>query len=326
MAEQPNGGAPEEQPLQNNPAKPAPRPSNVDRVRRALFTDKGVLTLTLLAVIIGAGILGGIDFRYAASLPDKIGAAVWLLAAIAALTAIIGLWLDWESWIVYAYIGLLLAIFLAIPVITDDLKSPVHQPPIIAAGVAVVAIALFWIYYLKRFVPEKIRSKFGTVATAVLAVTGAVVTLATTWYSTDYLPRTSIPKVDMTTELTEAGRTGSVVHLAAKITVANEGALTVQPFGSLMRVVGYPSQSDTQPSTPESISHAFDFNRPASDEYRQRTVDYRHRGLLYSDDFITYQSVLPPGANIVYQRIIDVDTAAFTRVRLYVTASFFNQQ
>jgi hypothetical protein len=47
------------------------------------------------------------------------------------------------------------------------------------------------------------------------------------WLQTDYLPLTSLPLVDITTDLTPMGKTEDTVYLEAKVTINNRGSVPV---------------------------------------------------------------------------------------------------
>jgi hypothetical protein len=288
--------------------------------------EKFALLVTLAVFAAGALRLGFEDFRYAETLPDKWGSAMWLIAGATSAAALANLLLELESWLALSFIGVTLSLILALQVISADLNTPLRDWWVIGVGTAAIVTAVVWLYLLWRYVRQRHLSRFGTVATAILGAVGALVTLATTWYSTEYLPRASLPKVELTTELAEVGRTGDIVHLSAKITVHNQGTLTVQSVGSLMSLMAYPPGSELTAATPENIAKSIDFDLPPSGEYRLNTLNYGHRQLLYSDDFISSFGVLQPDATVVYQRTIDVDKKTYSRVRLNVTASFFNSR
>jgi hypothetical protein len=62
-----------------------------------------------------------------------------------------------------------------------------------------------------------------------------------------------MPLVDISTELSPQGWTGPIIHLSAKVTIHNRGAMTVNVANSLMRVTAYPFTipGDTQlPANP----------------------------------------------------------------------------
>jgi hypothetical protein len=287
------------------------------RERLALLAVVGLLSL-------GALYLGVMDFGYAHTLGDKFGAATWLIASASGAAACVNLICKMGSWLLLAQLNAALSLFVAISVIAADFQTPLRDYLVIAVSTAVVLVTIVLLYVLWRYVRPAHMSRFGTVTTAVLGITGALLTLATTWYTTEYLPQTSLPKVDLNTELKEVGRDGDVVHLSATITVHNKGTLTVRTTASLMRVVGYPRGTVLEPPSSENTGAAIDFDYPASEEYRLDAVDFAHRRLLYSDDFITTGGVLQPDATVVYQRVIDVDSKKYPRVRLNVTASFLN--
>ena len=53
------------------------------------------------------------------------------------------------------------------------------------------------------------------------------------WLQTDYLPRTQMPLVDVSTDLTSTGATGDIVHLEAKVTFNNRSSVPVNVGGTL---------------------------------------------------------------------------------------------
>jgi hypothetical protein len=266
------------------------------------------------------------DFTFAESLPDKVGSAVWLTAGVCGAAAVVNLVLHKPSGIGLCYVHLALCCLLAFQVILSDLKSEIPEFATLAIPALVILVAVLWMYRLWRHLPKTQLTRMGKITTTIVGAAAAIVSLLTFWWTNEYLPRTTLPRVDLSAELVEVSRTDSVVHLAAKITVENKGTLSVQPYASLMRITGYPIGSRQLAPTPEDIAGGMDFDYPPSRDFRQTPLDFEHRSLLYSDDFMGFIAMLAPGATVSYQRIIDVDSKLYARARLNVTASFFNRR
>lgn len=190
--------------------------------------------------------------------------AVWLIAGVSGAAALIHLLFEMPSWLSLSYINVTLSLVLALQIVLAVLRTPLRDWWVIGVAAAVIVIAVAWMYLLRRHVRKQHLSRLGVVTTAVVGALGTLITLGTTWYFTEYLPRTSLPKVDLTSELVALGQSGSVVHLSAKITVHNQGTLTVQPIGSLMRVMADPAGMASITAEPENIAKGIDFDYPAS--------------------------------------------------------------
>ena len=83
-------------------------------------------------------------------------------------------------------------------------------------------VAIFWVFYL-------IRQWRGPVTAGLKAIAALIPVLGFVqfWLQTDYLPRTSLPLVDIATDLTPTGKTGDIVQLEAKVTINNRNSVPV---------------------------------------------------------------------------------------------------
>jgi hypothetical protein len=284
------------------------------------------LAATLLLTTVTCLGFAALDFSYAESVPDKAGSAVWLIAGMSGAAALLHLIMGKRLAVGLCYVHLGLCCVLAFEVFLADIKSEIPEALTLVVPVLIFLGAVGWMYRLWRHLPTTQLTQAGKIASTFAAAAAAVVSLLTFWWTNEYLPRTTLPKVDLTAELVEVSRTDTVVHLAAKITVENKGALSVQPYASLMRITAYPPGSTHIAPTPEHIAASMDFDYPPSRDFRETPLGFEHRRLIYSDDFMGFTAMLAPGAVVSYQRIIDVDSKTYSRARLNVTASFFNRR
>jgi hypothetical protein len=285
----------------------------------------------LLTLVVEAAICLSLairDFDVAQGVAARFVTAMWFATGISSLIAAIGILSKKRFAVLACYISQALIIGLAFYIVVIDLNSQVRQWTGVTGGAIVLGvIAIIWMYALRIYVTAIHLSRATKVSGGILAAAGLVFGLFQTWYQTDYVPRTSFPKVDMTVELVELNRIGSMIHLAANITMENDGSVEAESIASLMRITGYPRSVTQQPSSPLEIAQ-----RPlpvalAMDqayEFRQKPLKPETRQLLYSSSFMGFHSILTPGMKVSYQRVIAIDEGAISHVRLTASAMFFS--
>jgi hypothetical protein len=198
------------------------------------------LLVTLGVDCLGALALAGGQFWMTAPHPTPFGT----LAAIALLA--IGIMNGWAfnsvrratpTWARDAVIGQLLVSLLAGYVVVTDWQSPIINPYVMTTAASVLTAALLWFGLLAA----KSRVQWTTKTAAIVAALFPLAGLLQFWMETYYIPSTSTPLVDISTELSPQGWTGSTIHLSAKVTIHNRGTVSVLVANTLMRVTAYPA-------------------------------------------------------------------------------------
>lgn len=235
-------------------------------------------------------------------------------------------WVQHDSWIVAGLLGQFSVAVLAGYILLIDARSPFPQfffdwsKPSTLIGLFVPALAyvlgifgVFWFYYL-------IQHWRGPVTSGMKALVALIplVGFVQFWVQTDYLPRTSLPLVDITTELTPTGRTGDIVQLAAKVTMKNRNSVPVNVGATVMRIVAYPRAT----GTPTQLPDAIEFGISQSHAYRDEPLPVDQRKLLYASDLLPAGSVLAAGQSNTFQRAVDYNARTMRLARLAVDAIF----
>ena len=245
-----------------------------------------------------------------------------LIIAVANLWALLAVWRRWRSWLLATVVGQALVVLLAGYIVMTDFRSAATQF-LGVSGLAIVlgTVGLLWIIRLGRHTSGSL-SKGAALVAALFPVLG----LAQYWLETDYLPRTSRPLVDVSSELKEFGRTGSTIHLMAKVTLHSRNPIEVYVAGTLLRVVAYPSFGTRQPPKPDAIAHGIDFGANYDADFRAQPANAAQSQLLYADDFLAGGSVIPPGGTFDFVRMIDIDAREVAFTRMSVSASFVTER
>jgi heme/copper-type cytochrome/quinol oxidase subunit 4 len=139
------------------------------------------------------------------------------------------------TWARDAFIGQVFVLFLAGYVIVTDVRSPTINWYVMVTAVLVLAVAFLWFIFLAPK-SEFEWTKTALIVTALLPLAG----LLQFWLQNYYIPSTSMPLVDISTELSPQGWSGPIIHLSAKATIHNRGTSAVNVAGSLIRVTAYP--------------------------------------------------------------------------------------
>jgi hypothetical protein len=138
------------------------------------------------------------------------------------------------------------------------------------------------------------------------------------WFQTDYLPRTSVPVVDLTTEMSPLGQTDDIVQLEAKVTINNRNSVPVYVGATLMRITAYPRD----PGKPTPVSDAIEFGYIKSHAYRDKPLSFAESKLLYAKDLLPAGSPLAAGQSLTFRRVVDFDSHTMRLARLAVDAFF----
>jgi hypothetical protein len=239
-------------------------------------------------------------------------------------------WVQGDGWLTASLLGQFSIAVLAGYILLIDLRSPFPQffhfghydwskpstfIPLRVAGLACILgiIAIFWVFYL-------IRHRRGPVTAGMKAIVALIPLLGFVqfWIQTDYLPRTSLPLVDLTTDLTPTGKTGDVVQLVAKVTIKNRNSVPVNVGATVMRITAYPRAT----GIPNQLSDAIEFGMSQSRAYRDDPLPIDQRKLLYASDLLPAGSVLAAGQSNTFHRVVDFNSRTMRLARLAVDAIF----
>ena len=201
---------------QTTPTTTAKSVANVSHnVRRLLAVTMALESLLVIGLTLR-------DFALAATLTATIGSVTLLAISGVGVWAAYATWVQHDSWLGASLLGQFSIAVLAGYTVLTDLRSPF--PQVFVAGFACILgiIAIFWVLYLTRHWRGPLSAGAKTIV-ALIPLLGFV----QFWLQTDYLPRTSLPLVDVTTDLTPTGKTGDFVQLEAKVTIKNRGSVQV---------------------------------------------------------------------------------------------------
>jgi hypothetical protein len=234
-----------------------------------------------------------------------------------------------------AVIAQVLMLFLAGYVIVSDVRSPIHNWYVMATTVLVLAAALVWLVILVG--RSRLEwTKTAVIATALFPLAG----LLQFWLQNYYLPSTSKPLVDVSTDLSPQGWTGPIIHLSAKITVHNRGTTLVNVANSVVRVTAYPK---TIPETIQVPANPCERTVDNNQDWCARAdaldpsggnpdVDYpldraplASNELRYAGQYSEPDTFLVPGQTDTFQREVDIDSRNVRLARLSFSAIFINQ-
>lgn len=299
-----------------------------------LLVTLGVDCLAALALAVG-------QFLMTATHPTLFGT----LAAAALLA--IGVANGWAfnsvrraepTWARDAIIAQLLVFLLAIYVVVTDWQSPIINPYVMATAVLVLAAALLWFGLLAA----RSRVQWTTRTALIIAALFPLAGLLQFWMQTYYIPSTSKPPVDISTELSPQGWTGSKIHLSAKVTIHNRGTGTVLVANTLMRVTAYPltipgeTQIQVNPCENKTPDKYEDWCRLAdglNPSPNSTDVDFpvvrtppASRQLLYADTLGSPTYFLVAGETDTFQREVDIESTDFGLARLSASAVFLTER
>lgn len=266
------------------------------------------------------------------------------LAAIALLA--IGITNGWAfnsarraapTWARDAVIAQLLVFLLAGYAVVTDLRSPIINPYVMATAASVLAAALLWFGLLAA----RSRVQWTTRTAVILAALFPLAGLVQFWMETYYIPSTSTPLVDISTELSPQGWTGSTIHLSAKVTIHNRGSGSVLVVNTLMRVTAYPATPpgetrihvnpcDKTPDWNQDWCLRADGLNPS---LSSNDVDFpvvrtppASAHVLYANTLGSPTYFLVAGETDTFQREVDVESTDFGLARLSVSGIFLTER
>jgi hypothetical protein len=289
-------------------------------VRRLLAVTMAVESLLVIGLTLR-------DFTLTETPIATFGSVTLLAISGVSVWAAYATWMQGDSWLPASLMSQFSIAVLAGYIVLIDLRSPFPQffdfdwskpsplIPLRVTGLACILgfIAIFWVFYL-------IRQWRGPVTAGMKAIAALIplVGFVQFWMQTDYLPRTSLPLVDLTTDLTPTGKTGDIVQLEAKVTINNRGSVPVNVGGTLMRITAYPRAT----GIPNQVSDAIEFGFTPALAYRDEPLPINQRKLLYAKDLLPAGSMLAAGQSNTFRRVVDFNSRTMRLARLAVDAIF----
>jgi hypothetical protein len=207
------------------------------------------------------------------------------------------------SWPREIAVAQVLAAILAFYIAFSAWRSQTNLPvALVALTLGVVGVR--WVLRL-----GKAAKLYWTRAATVIVALFPLAGLAQFWLQTDYLPKTTLPQVDVSTDLSEVGRTGpTTIILSAKVTLHNRGTVAVDMIGGLFRVTAHQSRAPAG-SARGKAERAANLIPP---EFR---LAGRDAG-----------TVLPPGETETIQHDVPIDRTQVALARLTYEAVFLTQR
>jgi hypothetical protein len=241
------------------------------------------------------------------------------------------------TWARDAVIAQVLMLLLAGYVIATDVRSPTKNWHVMATAVLVLAVAVLWLVFLAG--RTKLEwTKTAVIVTALFPFAG----LLQFWLQNYYIPSTSMPLVDVSTDLSPQGWTGSITHLSAKVTIHNRGAMSVQIANSVIRLTAYPFEI---PPDTQAPANQCEFTADHEQDWCERAdafdpsganpdVDYPEvrtppasNQLLYAGTYSSDpNSFLVAGETDTFQREVDIDSSKVRLARVSFSAIFLTQR
>lgn len=205
-----------------------------------------IAELVLLAAV--TGVIGTLDLlRHARDIPTLCGAMIWLGAAILSTTAVFAIRRN-KSWWPQAVLGAqAVALALAVYVVWVELSSPHSDLWLRLVPLVPIAIALMTIPHL-CLSSGALPSKVWAGALAALTALG----LSQFVLESQILPNRAPPPLDVTAQLEEIGRTGSVHVLRGRVTWKNNGKARALVLGALATVVAKRAPAVTVSVVPDA--------------------------------------------------------------------------
>jgi hypothetical protein len=290
------------------------------------------LRLTLVVDGLAAIALAFLEFDLDTAVASALGVGIFLAIGFVNLWALYSLVRAAPSWprdvaIAQAFVALL-ALYIVFMVARSF--GPKWWTLAITAAVGVLAIG--WILRVWRGAASVHWTKTAAIITALFPLAG----LAQFWLQTEYIPKLTTPMFDISADLSPTGRTGSTIHLSAKVTFHNRGSVILDMPAGLMRVTAYPkiaqqSQStcSTEPATGRwpNLLGAMDPTGSETDaEFRMDPTPVAQCALLYATFLGGPGAFLNPGGTVTMQKEIDIDSNTIRLARLTVSGVFVTER
>ena len=288
------------------------------RARRVLACTMAVESVLVMGLTLR-------DFALIQTPLATLGAVTLLAISGVSIWAAYETWVQGDSWLALSLLSQMSIAALAVYIVLIDLRSPFLQFwafdwasglfPVTGVASIIGLFATLWVLFL-------IRRWHGPVSVGMKAIATLIplIGFAQFWLQTDYLPRTSVPVVDITTELSPLGQTGDIVQLEAKVTINNRNSVPVYVGATLMRITAYPRG----PGKLNPVSNAIEFGAEKSHAYRDEPLPAAGGKLLYAKDLLPAASPLAAGQSMTFRRVVDFDSHTMRHARLAVDAFFIN--
>jgi hypothetical protein len=302
------------------------------------------LLLTLGADAIAAAALGIGQLYLLQTLFATVGAGILAAIGVANFWALNAVRRDSPSWPRDAVIAQIFMLLLAVFVIIEVLRDPPINWVVFGISLGAGLIAAGWILVLWDRQAEK-----WTNAAKIITVLASFTGLLQFWAQNYYLPETSAPLVDVSTELTPQTKTGSVIHLSAKVTLHNSSKISVNVAGALMRVTAYPETMPPRQEAPD-VCQKYQEPPPAAptppppprqclegdldlsginldSDFRANPTPAIYAQLLYAGLLMPGPGqFLMPGESETFQREVDMEYPKFRLARLSASAIFLPER
>ena len=134
----------------------------------------------------------------------------------------VGFWAAWAAWVEgpswpwASLLGQFAILVLAVYTVVVDVGSPFPQAFVAGFAGILGIIAFFWVFYLiphrpryrpRSALPARSTAIMAAIVTALATIIVPAIGFVQSWLQNHYLPRTSMPVVDVTTDLTPTGKT-----------------------------------------------------------------------------------------------------------------------
>lgn len=291
------------------------------------------LLVTLSADTIAAAALGLGELRLARTLWATLAAGILFAIAFANFLGAIKVLREAPSWARYAFVAQLAVLLLALYIIVIDAQSPVGNPSLMAIAVTVALSAFIWLV--------RLAGQAAIVVTRTGAIIAALIPLAGAgqfWLQNYYIPDTSVPLVDIATDLSPQDTSGSITHLSAKLTIHNRSTVRINVAAELMRVTAYPltTPQDKPPVVCRHYykDHTWCLEGALDPSGTNPDADFRAAPTPAANAHLLYASllgngpttVMAPGESDTVQREVDLDSRQFHLARLSVSALFLTER
>jgi hypothetical protein len=304
------------------------------------------LRLTLVVDGLVVLVLAFREFGLITTAMEALGVVVLLAISLANLWAAYSLLRVLPSWSRDAALAQGFFALLAVYIFVMDWRSYEKNRWVLVISAVSCLLAFGWVLRVGRGAVSVHWSKTAAAVVALIPLAG----LVQFWLQTEYLPSLTTPMVDVSAELSPTGRTGSIIHLSAKVTVHNRGSFAVMVPAGLMRITAYPTDPQQRPRSPCSTEppHVdYDLAGNVKTFYTPTLVGVMNpTGSNDDAEFRDDENVTPtsqcellqasiqgdprafvnPGATIITQEVIDIDANTVRLARLSVDMVFLTER
>ncbi len=288
-----------------------------------------ILAPTMAVEALLAGAMGVRDFAVIQTPLATLGSVLLLGISVACAWAAYATWVRGGNWVALSLLSQFSVAALCAYVMLIDLRSPFLQIwqfdwksklfPVSGVACILGLFAIFWVLALIRRWRGPITATMKAFVTLI-----PLVGFAQFWLQTDYLPRTSVPLVDITAELKPLGQTDDNIQLEAKVTINNRNSMPVTVGATLMRITAYPLGSgDPIPdSKTDEVAKAIEFGDQKAHAFRNKPLPHTGTELLYAKDILPVEATIASGQSQTFREVVDFNARTMRLVRLAVDAFF----